>query len=488
MAEAKPDTALLEVDDVTGRMPEALRDRFYKVIAAALAETGRFRLLPREDMPPMGALDPTEEPETLIDTFASRELQHALLPRVEEITSSWTGQRTWKFTLLLYDLKTGRRLALREALLPADAKPEELRWLVYQFAESERYEELARGHRLAGLAAKPEALERDPEYLGLLLVAHLQKGSWEAAIEDARRLLKLEPGSALAWHALALALHRTGHGEEARQAVEESLKLNPNPEGWILKGDIQASGGDDRKALESYRSAAKLEGDNGARGKAKLSSLEYALGRERDPMLALRLGWMWGYLHYVGVMVQNDISEELKKHVLTVGAELQTQFRHMSGIHMARLVGLENWNAWVRALNAGSPGEFREASEAAFGSKEAVANLVDVLPEELRRWLRMSRELFWIQAVFYVTAQHWNTVGTDNPPRQEEQAFKVQAGLLAGDRELAARIPALGDLARRLERVAALPTSKDKLETAVGLIEEFRRALFEEKDEARTDG
>ena len=47
------------------------------MIASALAETRRFRLLPREDMPPLDQLDPTEEPETLIDSFASRDLKMA---------------------------------------------------------------------------------------------------------------------------------------------------------------------------------------------------------------------------------------------------------------------------------------------------------------------------------------------------------------------------------------------------------------------------
>ena len=38
-------------------MTEKQRDAFYKVIASALVETGRFRLLPRADLPPMDELD-----------------------------------------------------------------------------------------------------------------------------------------------------------------------------------------------------------------------------------------------------------------------------------------------------------------------------------------------------------------------------------------------------------------------------------------------
>ena len=251
----------------------------------------------------------------------------------------------------------------------------------------------------------------------------------------------------------------------------------------MLKGDIDLSVGKDGPALDSYEAAAKLEGEAGARGKAKFKALEYAMGPKRDPLLAMRLGWMWGYLHYVGVMVAKDISEELKNHVLSVGSELQTQFFQITGVHLARLVGMENWNAWVRALNAMDPAAYREASEACFGTREAIAQLADVLPDTMRRWLRMSRELFWIQAVFYVTAQHWSDVGADNPPRQEEQAFKVQAGMLADDKELARAVPPMGPLARRIERVAQLPASKDKLESAVELIEEFRKLLFGEMAE-----
>lgn len=79
------------------------------------------------------------------------------------------------------------------------------------------------------------ALQKDPN----LASAHLAKGvgeyyipeafggGMEPAIQEFRRAIELDPRSAEAWLWLGLALRKTHHNAEARQALAKSLELNP---------------------------------------------------------------------------------------------------------------------------------------------------------------------------------------------------------------------------------------------------------------------
>jgi tetratricopeptide (TPR) repeat protein len=73
---------------------------------------------------------------------------------------------------------------------------------------------------------------RDPRYDALAKIdssyAHIKAGRWPEAIAAARAALVLDPANAIAWANLGVALYKLGNVDEARQALERSLTLNPN--------------------------------------------------------------------------------------------------------------------------------------------------------------------------------------------------------------------------------------------------------------------
>jgi len=50
----------------------------------------------------------------------------------------------------------------------------------------------------------------------------------DLAIKDFRKAIELDPKNADAWLWLGIALRRADQPEEARQAIQKSLELNPN--------------------------------------------------------------------------------------------------------------------------------------------------------------------------------------------------------------------------------------------------------------------
>ena len=56
---------------------------------------------------------------------------------------------------------------------------------------------------------------------------HLAKGESTEAIQDFQKVLKLEPGLALARHRLALAQPQAGHLQQARADLKEAATLDP---------------------------------------------------------------------------------------------------------------------------------------------------------------------------------------------------------------------------------------------------------------------
>jgi hypothetical protein len=73
---------------------------------------------------------------------------------------------------------------------------------------------------------------RDPRYDALAKIdssyAHIKAGRWPEAVAAARAALTLDPANAIAWANLGVALYKLGNVDEARQALERSLALNPN--------------------------------------------------------------------------------------------------------------------------------------------------------------------------------------------------------------------------------------------------------------------
>lgn len=211
MESQEADSALLELDVVSGNMPEALKSSFYDVIYKALESTGKFRLLPRNTLPAVPRVPSEDEPSGWQEAFAGMEgLVHLFVPRFEEVAYQLTGKPSWKITVLLFDLRDGKRLAMRETVMGKDVPPETLKWMVCEFADPSRRKAPARERRLAGPAPHPDSLKKDPAFLTTILAANLRYGAWDRAIETADELLALDAENALARRAKALALFKTG--------------------------------------------------------------------------------------------------------------------------------------------------------------------------------------------------------------------------------------------------------------------------------------
>jgi len=210
MAAEKPDTAVLEVDSVDGRLTDDLKARFYDVVFASLDKTGKFHLLPKADTPHLPQSAPGDEVGVWQEALGGSGVSHAFVIRCEEAVNRLTGQPCWKFTFLLYDLKDGRRLALKEHFLGKESPADDLKWALYEFADPDRFAELAKEHRLTQLSKDPATLGGDPQFLTTMLLASLQKADWETALDMADRLLVFDPRNALALHSKGLALFRRG--------------------------------------------------------------------------------------------------------------------------------------------------------------------------------------------------------------------------------------------------------------------------------------
>jgi tetratricopeptide (TPR) repeat protein len=88
-------------------------------------------------------------------------------------------------------------------------------------------------------------------------------GDPDAAVKELRFALAFDPDGVELHRRLAEELIRLGRHDDADEAVERALRLDPaDAEAWLLKGRLRAHAGDAEGALHAYRAAVRGEPDN----------------------------------------------------------------------------------------------------------------------------------------------------------------------------------------------------------------------------------
>jgi adenylate cyclase len=106
-----------------------------------------------------------------------------------------------------------------------------------------------------------EALRINPKpptaYLRLLAIAYRDSGQYEDAIVQAKKATEQEPNDLISWACLASALSLGGHGEEARAAAKEILRISPN---FSVASYEKRSPHKDKSAAKRYCDALRKAG------------------------------------------------------------------------------------------------------------------------------------------------------------------------------------------------------------------------------------
>ena len=147
--------ASLEIIDESGVLGDAQRALMRETLAAALGETGRFRVL---------------APGPAADwLFAAR---------VARTTSSASGQPCWRVSLDLLEAGSRRSHQSYEFSVSGPAElwlaGAFLQELAYRYAPPDNYPDLAKKAGLVGKVEHPKLQSRDPELLSSLLLAELE--------------------------------------------------------------------------------------------------------------------------------------------------------------------------------------------------------------------------------------------------------------------------------------------------------------------------
>lgn len=110
-----------------------------------------------------------------------------------------------------------------------------------------------------------QACDKFPQNHGLrrLLVEWTREAPPEVAVGAIRELLKLEPADAWALRELAVALMRSGQGDEALQVSNEAAQIEPlNSYSYSARGHLQHRRQDLTSARADFRRAIELSADN----------------------------------------------------------------------------------------------------------------------------------------------------------------------------------------------------------------------------------
>jgi Flp pilus assembly protein TadD len=120
-----------------------------------------------------------------------------------------------------------------------------------------------RGEMDAAVRLYEAALHEAPDFypaLNNLGIHHLQKGEVKAAETEFRRVIELNQNGAQAYFNLGNVLYMTKRNEEAKQTLEEGLRLSPSSAmGHYLNGSVLARLGDFRAAEEQLKTARALD-------------------------------------------------------------------------------------------------------------------------------------------------------------------------------------------------------------------------------------
>ena len=121
--------------------------------------------------------------------------------------------------------------------------------------EAHDYRE-ARASALAGLEAAPD----DVELLRLAGRAGVETGA-EDAVDHLRRVADLRPDDAVAWRDLGDALATEGRSEEAQQAFQKTVELDPSDEAALTAlGHTAYAAGDEAGGVSYLEQAAEHSG------------------------------------------------------------------------------------------------------------------------------------------------------------------------------------------------------------------------------------
>jgi Flp pilus assembly protein TadD len=119
-----------------------------------------------------------------------------------------------------------------------------------------------RGEMDAAVRHYQAALVQAPDFYpahNSLGIRHLQKGDFNTAEEEFRRVLALDSKSAQANFNLGNVLYMTRRNEEAKQTLEAGLRLSPSSAmGHYLNGSVLARLGDFKAAEEQLQTARAL--------------------------------------------------------------------------------------------------------------------------------------------------------------------------------------------------------------------------------------
>jgi choline-sulfatase len=143
----------------------------------------------------------------------------------------------------------------------------------------------ARGERDAAIAGLRDLVQQEPANAAFRrsLASTLRRAGHDG---EAAALLSAVPDDPLAWHERALVLAGTGRIEEALQAEERAIGLNPLlPEPYNHRGVLLASGGRLDAALRDFDKAIALDPNNARAWNNRANALR-AIGRRQEAAAA----------------------------------------------------------------------------------------------------------------------------------------------------------------------------------------------------------
>lgn len=112
---------------------------------------------------------------------------------------------------------------------------------------------------LRRLSADSERDPFDPELWSRMGLIYDEGGDTAGAKDCYERAIQLDPVDPLAHSILGGLLRRMARLDEAREALETSLSLQPRPSTYTLLGAVHEPLGDDDSAIQSYRSAIETD-------------------------------------------------------------------------------------------------------------------------------------------------------------------------------------------------------------------------------------
>lgn len=94
-----------------------------------------------------------------------------------------------------------------------------------------------RGIEVSFLEGVRARLPAHPGVIGSLGSLYTEMGRYQDGLDADRAMVKLQPGSPLAWYNLACSLALTGHSDEAFAALEKAIALGYDDVEWMQADD-----------------------------------------------------------------------------------------------------------------------------------------------------------------------------------------------------------------------------------------------------------